>query len=270
MSTLNIDAYLKRIGFVPQCGEEDPTEKLIRLHSCHSFTVPFEDFDCYCRVPFTLNLDDIFEKVVTNRRGGYCFEINKLFHELLKEMGYSVRAILCRAFSAEGARLSMTHRLIEVTIDGTVWLADVGLGGNGWIAPLKFEVGVEQEQYGRTYRIVSEPNMGYLVERKVGDNFVSGVAFGFQYADESDFELSNFFTSTHPDSAFLNRMMCTLPTPDARYVIRDNMFRIVNARGEQQSEEMLTPSNFNDIVSRYFGITLTAPMYDYIHAKLKG
>lgn len=125
----------------------------VMLHCRHSFAIPFEDFNPFCHIPVSLDLDRIFEKVILGKRGGYCFEVNLLFQTLLKKLGYQASPIFCRPFSGEGVKLPLTHRLIKVSLEGKLWIADVGLGGNGWIAPLLFQIGEEQEQFGRAFQL---------------------------------------------------------------------------------------------------------------------
>lgn len=257
----DIDRYFQRIGF-ERIDEEDREAMLIRLHCCHSFTIPFEDFDPFCRVPVSLDLEHIFNKVILEKRGGYCFELNLLFQTLLHELGYQTEAIFCRPFSGEGAKLPLTHRMTMVPLEDKLWITDVGLGGNGWIAPLVFQVGKEQEQFGRIFRIVEDSRLGYIVERKVDNQFKKAVAFHPEAAEESDFVMSNYYTSACPTSPFVNRMMCTLPTQDGRYTIRDTTFRIEDKNGVR--EIALRKDNLQNILKQYFGIILTDEMNQFI------
>ena len=262
----NTEAYLTRIGFLRK-DDETPEEQLIRLHRCHSLTVPFEDFDPFCGIPVSLDLDDIYEKVVLYNRGGYCFELNRLFQELLKDFGYAVKPVFCRPFSGEGVKLPLTHRMTLVYLNGEIWIVDVGLGGNGWIEPLRLKTGVEQTQWGRTYRIIEDDEMGYVVQVRRNGQYVMGVAFGLQEAEESDFAMSNYYTSTCPTSPFVNRMMCTLPTLNGRYTIRDTKLKIET--DEQTEECELKLNTFVDVLSRYFQLSLTEEMNRYIADFLK-
>ena len=257
----NIDEYFARIGFVHR-ESEDRTQQFIRLHRCHSLAVPFEDFNPFCGLAVSLDIQDIFEKVVRDRRGGYCFELNLLFQELLHTLGYQSKPVLCRPFSGEGKKLPLTHRLSIVPLDGQLWVADVGLGGNGWVEPLLLKPGLEQVQFGRTYRIREDSELGYVVELKRGDVFVEAVAFGLRYAEESDFEMSNYYTSSYPGSPFVTRMMCTLPAFEGRYTIRDNLFKI--EQGGRTSETLLKASTVQNVLETYFGVVLTADMNAYI------
>lgn len=257
----NRNEYLARIGFI-QREDETPEECFIRLHRCHSLTIPFEDFNSFCGAGVSLSLDDVFEKVIRHRRGGYCFELNLLFQKLLEDFGYEVRPIFCRPFSGEGAKLPLTHRMILVFLNGKTWLADVGLGGNGWIEPLLLEPGTEQVQWGRSYRIIEDPELGYVVQLKRGDSYAMAVAFGLQTAEESDFAMSNHYTSTYPASPFVCRMMCTLPTLTGRYTIRDTKLKIES--NGSVTERELDAHSIREVLSRYFNITLPEEMTAHI------
>ena len=86
---MDVEAYLERIGY---CGGREPTAaNLAALVKAHRFAVPYETLDLWRRRTTTLRLEEIYGKVVTRRRGGYCFELNGLFAWLLRELGYNVR-----------------------------------------------------------------------------------------------------------------------------------------------------------------------------------
>src|SRR5215210_4499277 len=84
----DIEAYLRRIGYE---GERTPTaDTLCRLHRAHMFAVPFENLDIYERLPLTLDIDGLAHKIVKRRRGGFCYELNGLFAELLRTLDFRV------------------------------------------------------------------------------------------------------------------------------------------------------------------------------------
>lgn len=255
------DEYLARIGFIHQ-ETESLESQLIRLHRCHSLAVPFEDFNSFCGLPVSLDREEIFRKVIRGRRGGYCFELNLIFQELLRSFGYEARSILCRPYSGEGVKLPLTHRLIAVSLHGQIWLADVGLGGNGWVEPLVFQPGAEQVQFGRTFRITEDGEAGYVVELKRDGSFIPAVAFCLHYAEESDFEMSNYYTSSYSLSPFVKRLMCTLPTTEGRYTIRDKSFKI--EKNGIVTEQVLQTGTFPGVLQKYFGIRLSADMQEHI------
>lgn len=126
---------------------------------------------------------------------------------------------------------------------------------------------VEQVQFGRTYRVREDSESGYVVELKREDTFVKAVAFRLHYAEESDFEMSNYYTSSYPGSPFVTRMMCTLPTFEGRYTIRDNLFK--KEYNGKTSQMFLNADTVQNILETYFGVVLTVDMNNYIRGYLE-
>lgn len=263
---MDVKAYWDRIGFSPRQGET-MQEQLIRLHRCHIMHIPFENFNPFCHAPVSLDIESIFQKVIWNQRGGYCFELNQLFQALLEEMGYTTMAVFCRPFSGEGVKLPLTHRLTIVYLDNQIWLCDIGLGGNCWIEPLLLDTKIEQPQFGRIYTITEEDGE-YLIEWKKGPVQVKALSFRLSAAVESDFVMANYYTSTHADSPFVNRLMCVLPGMEERYSIRDNRFR--KEKGAHVAELVLTEDNIEEVLKKYFHIELDADMFVPVKRYLRG
>ena len=121
-------AYLDRIGIE---GTPAPTRATLdELVRRHQMAVPFETVRLH-RSGATPDLDTdvLFERVVAQRLGGYCFELNKLFQELLSALGFSARPVLCRAVRGREGRMPINHRGIVVALDEGAFSADVGFGG---------------------------------------------------------------------------------------------------------------------------------------------
>lgn len=122
-----LNRYLERIAMEPP---KHPNRwYLDRLIERHMIAIPFEALDLYTgRAKIALDLDCLFEKIVENHRGGYCFELNKLFHFLLKELGYDAYSCFCRV--QEGGIMSeaISHRGIIVRMEGKKFFCDVGFG----------------------------------------------------------------------------------------------------------------------------------------------
>ena len=129
LSACQAGQYLERIGVSEATAKDVSAEGLSALVRLHQLSVPFETYEIKVlgRTP-SLELDDLFEKIVIERRGGYCFELNKLFEALLKALGYKARPVLCRAVERTG-RSPINHRGILVTIGNVDHFVDVGYGG---------------------------------------------------------------------------------------------------------------------------------------------
>ncbi|MBP9636444.1 MAG: arylamine N-acetyltransferase [Nitrospira sp.] len=135
------DAYLARIKYE---GPLIPSlETLQGLHRAHVMTVPFENLDIHLGRSISLAPADLFRKIVVERRGGYCFELNGLFALLLEALGIAVTRLAARVCSgAEGVR-PRSHQLLMVKMGTSVWIVDVGFGGQGLLEPLTLAVAEE-------------------------------------------------------------------------------------------------------------------------------
>src|SRR4051794_33731222 len=91
---LNVDAYLEGIRYA---GPRAPSAETLRaLHRAHLYAVPFENLDIGRGRRLSLALPDLFDKIVTRRRGGFCYELNGLFGWLLESLGYRVTHLSAR------------------------------------------------------------------------------------------------------------------------------------------------------------------------------
>src|SRR6185312_10037026 len=120
--------YLERINYT---GNIEPTIELLKdLQRRHLLSIPFENLDIHYNVPIELNLRNIFEKLVVRKRGGFCYELNGIFCELLTSMGFSVKMISARVFDQKQQIFTpeFDHLAIIAKIDSKEYLADVGFG----------------------------------------------------------------------------------------------------------------------------------------------
>jgi N-hydroxyarylamine O-acetyltransferase len=194
----NIDAYLERIGL-----REPGT--LAEVHRAHATSIAFENFDSYSGRPVSLDLAHLEDKLVTRGRGGYCFEHNLLLMAALESIGFDdVAPMLARVrLGPEGSPRPLCHLLLRVMDGGRAWLADVGFGGGGLLDPVPLESGVESEQSGWRYRVVED---GRELVLQVFNDDAWADCYGFvpEPAQLVDIEVNNWYTSTHPDSGFVN------------------------------------------------------------------
>ena len=130
----DLDAYFERINY---SGSKEPTEEALNdIHTCHTLNVPFENLDVFYGKSPLLDEASLYSKIVNNRRGGYCFEMNGIFSIALREMGFRVTNLLARVTIDGMNYTSKTHQVILVEAGDKKWLADVGFGNDGITAPL--------------------------------------------------------------------------------------------------------------------------------------
>ena len=118
MTAIDLDGYFQRIGHE---GPRKPTLETLRaLHVRHTEAIPFENLNPFLRRPVRLDPASLEQKLVRDGRGGYCFEQNLLFRDVLTALGYRVRGLAARVVwnAPEGAITARSHMLLLVEIDG--------------------------------------------------------------------------------------------------------------------------------------------------------
>ena len=204
----DLDAYLARIGLH---GRPSVAE----VHRAHITSIPFENLDPHCGLPISLALEDLEQKLVAERRGGYCFEQNLLLKAALEALGAEVDPFLARVrFGAPpGVMRPRTHLVLGVRADGSSWHADVGFGAGSLLEPLPFGPGAEHVQSGWRFRVVEEePEL--VLQTAKGDEWIDVYGFLPHPIPFVDLETSNWFTSTHPRSPFVTGLIVSSQADD--------------------------------------------------------
>jgi N-hydroxyarylamine O-acetyltransferase len=204
----DLDAYLARIGLSGR-----PT--LAEVHKAHVTSIPFENLDPRRGVSVSLALEDVQRKLVGERRGGYCFEMNVLLRAALESMGADVQMMLARVRTGgdPGAVRPRTHLVLRVGFGGGDWHADVGFGLGTLLEPIPFGRGGPYEQAGWRYRVVQDgPEL--VLQMPDGDAWRDLYGFVPEPVPMVDVELGNWFTSTHPRSPFVTGLIVSAQRRD--------------------------------------------------------
>jgi N-hydroxyarylamine O-acetyltransferase len=232
--SLDLDAYQARIGYAGACA---PTaEVLAQLHLGHATHIPFENLDIQLGRPIRLDLESLQAKLVRDGRGGYCFEQNALFAAALEALGFPVTRLAARVRLVPGRIAPRCHMLLKVDVAGEAWLADVGFGGQGLLQPLPLVANRVSHQHSWSYRLIEEAGLWILQALQAGD-WQDQYAFTLEPQYPVDFEVANHFTATHPSSRFVQTLTVQLPTPAARYNLRNREFTV--RRGDEVNSSMV-------------------------------
>src|SRR5262245_41698685 len=162
---MNVAAYLQRIQYAEHL--EPDVETLRGLQRAHLLKVPFENLDIALKRPIRITEQAIWDKLIVQRRGGFCYELNGLFAWMLKQIGFDVTYLNARVFNHKGELgIDFDHLALLVKIPGQSirWLADVGFG-DSFNEPLHLEERGEQVQGLRAYRLEQTPD-GYITWQK--------------------------------------------------------------------------------------------------------
>jgi N-hydroxyarylamine O-acetyltransferase len=220
---IDVSKYLQRIKFSDSRLVDDQTLK--RIHQHHVMWVPFENLDIHYKRPFDLNPSNIYNKVVNNVRGGFCYELNYLFSILLDSLGFSTRIISAKVIDPSGnPGPPFDHMCIHVKTDKE-YIADVGFG-DLFLHPLELRGGIQDD--GRNYfRIEPDQNDEYgLFMSYDGSNFQKKYIFNLNEVPPGSFDEPCVDKQTNPESYFVKNTICTRATESGRITLfNDRLIR---------------------------------------------
>lgn len=253
---MEIKAYLERIGISDE--KIIPSyESLLKLQRAHLFTVPYENIDCLSTEPLSLKISDLYEKVVIKKRGGFCFELNRLFEDLLKSLGFQAKSYFARFWRDEEGIPIRRHRVVEVTLDGKKYICDVGIGAVCPRFPLLLSEGLIQEDFGESYKFIYEEKYGWVLYEYRHAQWQRYFSFTTEMTTEEDFEVITHFCQTHPKSKFNKKLMVALKTPDGRRSIDTNTYKEFVGKSLTYIEENMNEDRLSEILIEKFGIRIT-------------
>ncbi|MEV6306354.1 arylamine N-acetyltransferase [Actinoplanes sp. NPDC051861] len=247
---MDVSAYLDRIGMPEPSGAG--AAYLRDLQRAHLNAVPFENLSIHLGERIVLGEQELFDKIVRRRRGGFCYELNGLFAMLLENLGYRVERLAARVFGGERLGPPFDHLLLVVdTADGDgPWLVDVGFGAHSTY-PLRFADRAEQADPGGRFELADTPDgdvdvladgaRRYRIERRV--------------RVLADFEATCWYQQTFPDSHFRKNPLATRLDGDARITISGRT--LIRTGGDGRTETELATGE--DVLSAYrknFGLIL--------------
>jgi len=252
--TVDKQRYLQHIGFagIPQAD----LLTLQQLHRCHMLSVPFENLSIIYRQGIHLEEPALFNKIVERNRGGFCYELNRLFAALLKDIGFNVQFISGEIRARDGSfGAPFDHMALKVELDQP-YLVDVGFG-DSFLTPLKITTTEQQPQTSGTFHLEQEGEVYYL-ERRNGDNRSHAKTlyrFTLQAREPSEFDGMCHYHSTSPQSHFTQRLVCSRPTENGRVTLSEN--KLIITEDHQRHESTLhSEDERRAALMRYFGIDL--------------
>ncbi|MEM7572146.1 MAG: arylamine N-acetyltransferase [Bacteroidota bacterium] len=228
---MNIKNYTNRIGYKDNI---EITESCLReLHKCHVMSIPFEAIDVYMGRRIELDLESIYHKVINKQRGGYCYELNYLFHKMLSEVGFPNFMISASIFNEDQFGPEFDHMAIIVELEDQ-WLVDVGFG-DLFIEPIKIETQHKQHDKLKIYEIKKICPNEYILYEYLTIEAKPAVKynFGIEPREISEFTEQNNWKQTSDESFFVKNRICTLPMEKGRKTIFNDFYK-TKSNGESK------------------------------------
>jgi N-hydroxyarylamine O-acetyltransferase len=245
-------AYLARIGI--RGSVSTSAEDLRRLQVAHLLAVPFENLSIHWGEPIVLNEAALFDKIVTRRRGGFCFELNGLFAALLRELGFQVELLSASVADKEGRfGPEFDHLTLLVTLEER-WLVDVGFG-DSFVEPLRLDERAEQVQGRSRFRIDRDAERRHPVVRRDGDGpWRAQFRFDLQPRALGDFAERSRYHQTSPESHFTLRPFCSKAAVGGRRILNGMRWSVIEC-GERVDQEIADEREWAATLLREFAIT---------------
>ena len=249
-ANFDLTAYLQRIGFSGTAGADLAT--LQSLMRCQLFSVPFENLDVQAGKIVSLQPADIVDKIVNQRRGGYCYEVNGIFAMALQTLGFEFRMVACRPMFYP-VRRPKTHMVLVVHIDGKRWLCDLGFGSYGIRAPLDLDQLDDDivQDYDR-FRLSMSSDREYLLQAWTDGQWVNQYGFDLYAQEWIDFAPANYLNSTHPDAVFVQKPLLVQHHSDGRTILFGNSLKQIRC-GETEQRQF-EAEEYPALLQQYFAL----------------
>jgi N-hydroxyarylamine O-acetyltransferase len=266
MAEIDLDSYFARVGY---SGPKTATLETLRaLHVLHPTAITFENIDPLMRRPVRLDLSTLTTKLVEEKRGGYCYEQNTLFAAVLRSLGFSVTTVAARAQhgAPSGVVRSRTHMVLRIDLPEGPHICDVGYGRLTLTAPLRFAPDIEQLTPHGPYRLVQIGDE-FQLQAKLNDLYVPVYQFSTQEQLPVDWEVANWFNSTHPESTFTKNLMVARPVEERRLALFNSNYRIYFSDGRTERRTLQTTEELASVLQNDFKINLPdgwEPIFDQL------
>jgi N-hydroxyarylamine O-acetyltransferase len=219
--------------------------------------IPFENLDVILGRGIAIDSDAVFAKLVTARRGGYCFEHNRLFADALAALGFTARPLLGRVWIMNPEQTpGLTHTLSLVTIDGQDWIADPGFGGS-YTPPMPVIDGAAViAPDGATFRLEADATYGWMLSRDAGESWQRQYSFTLAEAWDADLAMGNHWCATAPASRFTQHPIVSIVLPNGFASLNGLSYRRRNG-ADETAADISDPRVYKLRLSMLFGIDLS-------------
>jgi N-hydroxyarylamine O-acetyltransferase len=255
LSDHDLDRYFRRIGYSGSAAATLDT--LARLQALHTTVVPFENLDPLMRRPVPLDLPALARKFIDDERGGYCFEHNTFFQGVLRTLGFPVSGLAAMPLwnKPPSVTTPRTHMVLRVDLPEGPFIVDVGFGGLTLTSPVKLVSDVAQETTLELFRLVPD-GLQFQTQVQLGGHWAPLYLLSLQDVMPEDYEVLNWFTSTHPNAIFTNHLMAARPAADRRYGLFNNAFSIHHCNGPTEKRTIEDPDELASVLREHFHVRL--------------
>ena len=262
MDNAQLAAYLERLNY--QGTLTVSADTLAALHRAHLFHIAFENLDIALGRKIQLTEAYVLEKILIQRRGGFCYELNYAFALLLRTLGFEVHLLAAQVYGTDCYGPEFDHLLLRVQIAETRWIADVGFG-DCFRSPLQI-AGPTVQELNDYYRIESHDAQHVLLHSRAQQAQIDGFAeakrtwqaqYRFEYIayDISAFLPMAEFHQNSPDSHFTRKSICSIATAKGRITLTNGKL-IQTVDSTRHESPVFTALAYRELLVQHFAMYL--------------
>jgi N-hydroxyarylamine O-acetyltransferase len=249
---MDMHEYLERICFSSPIIADKKT--LYSLQKKHLLNIPFENLDIHYKKKISLSIDVIYKKIVIDKRGGFCYELNGLFHRLLVEMGFHAKLISARVHTKNGQYSpEFDHLAIIVNLENQEFLVDVGFGKFSF-EPLKLELDTTINDNFGQFRFDRFERDHYRINEIKGNDSFPQYIFTTKRRELFEFEKRCEFHQTSHESHFTKKKLISIAKENGRITLNNSQLKITSSGIEEEIE--FEENEFEDRLKQLFNIEI--------------
>lgn len=251
---MDLQSYKKRINYHHPLKADRDT--LFKLHQAHLYNIPFEDLNIHYNIPIVLTLEALYQKVMIEKRGGFCYELNGLFNWLLKEIGFKTTLVSAKVINKHGViGRAFDHAALIIDLEKR-WLVDVGFGGDSFVLPKELILDVIQKDVHDYYKFQKfNEHEWLLLQSEDGEHFTRQYVLSFEEQALENFEPECKRKQIQEGSHFKVNLICTKATPTGRISIYNDRLTIKN-RGGKEFRKIENKKALTQILKEHFEIIM--------------
>ncbi|KAK2057139.1 N-acetyltransferase [Colletotrichum caudatum] len=275
-----LDRYFRHINYPREKHASDRLQLLTELQAHQLARVPFESLTLHYSKHRLISLDlgDLFDKVVVQGKGGYCMELNALFGAVLKGLGFDLISVGGKV-KEEDRFGGWAHMLNLVTVDGQRYMVDVGFGKGAATVPVPL---VRRGSDAEGFTTIA-PLRGRLLYERLEQHTDPAQRMWVYYSTDSaegpfrqrncfteqefspeDFEVMNHAVMSLPTSYFVKTVLCvrTILDRETKRAVgtialhKDEVKRKIGDKLELL-ETLKNEAERVEAIEKHFGIALT-------------
>lgn len=235
----------------------------------HVATFAFSSVGCQLGEDLPLDFDSLYQKLFIQRRGGYCFEQNGFFYEILEELGFSPKLYLARVIYNQDTHPGLTHRISIIEYEDKQYVMDVGFGPHGPAIPVPM-LEIESNDRDKVFRIAEKRLGEYHMQVMKDGDFYSLYRFELSRYGQADCELGHFYSHRHPDAAFVNHLVASLIQDHEIRSLRDLEYWVIS-QSVTRNIEINDSEHLRKILVGELGVQITEDegrqLYEKLNAK---